>query len=366
MTTIARRALDLLDVVRARARGRAPKKLLLLYLDVTAQCNLACGGCGIASFRAESADGPELSTGLIKDLLRQASELGTWVVSFGGGEPLLREDMVELIACARKYGLRSHVNTNGMLIDAVMAQKLFGAGLGMASVSIDGPTAEVHEIVRGVGTFAPAVEAVRNLRKAAPGIPICINTVICKQNLSEVESMIELAHELDADQLKFTPLDANLMHQHKPSGAFCVTPLDRTDTAVANAVIERLRFRAKRDWILANSDPFLLGIAKRLTGVTHTRCLAGYLFVTVDPWGRVFPCYDLRTDLKVTDQPLDQIWRSEELDAARRQVNLCDRRCWDIGSAEPSLLLDMKILRGKKRAISQAMATVRGKGRAGG
>ena len=107
------------------------------------------------------------------DLLKQARDLGSRVVSFGGGEPLMRPDLLDLLEASNKLGLDTHINTNGTLITPEIAGRLGNLGLRLASISIDGPDAKTHEQIRGDGTFMMATAAVRHLKQHAPGTAIC-------------------------------------------------------------------------------------------------------------------------------------------------------------------------------------------------
>ena len=96
----------------------------------------------------------------------QAKELGVVHVVFTGGEPLLREDIVELVAYAHKVGLISRLSTNGILLTRDMVARLKRAGLTQCGVSIDDPDPGTHDRLRGVpGTFVKAIEGIRHLHE---------------------------------------------------------------------------------------------------------------------------------------------------------------------------------------------------------
>lgn len=164
------------DAPEGRA-GRAPevafRELRSLWFQITGTlCNLACRHC----FNASGPRAPWLGlleADVVRRSLAEGEALGVREVYFTGGEPLLHPEILPLLADALAIAPTTLL-TNGTLIDAGLADHL--AGLAAASiyslevrVSIDGATADENDAVRGRGTFARALEAVRLLD--ARGLP---------------------------------------------------------------------------------------------------------------------------------------------------------------------------------------------------
>jgi MoaA/NifB/PqqE/SkfB family radical SAM enzyme len=352
-------AWDASRAVAAQAFGLPTAKPTVLYLDVTARCNLSCAYCGVRDYGQMRQGVPELTREEWTNVIEQAGAIGVRVVSFGGGEPLVRDDFIDLIAAATRVGLRTHVNTNGTLLSAAVAARLGEAGLQAASISLDSHVPAHHEQLRGAGSFAGAVDAVRRLRRFSPRTTICLNCTVGLRNVDDMAGMLDLARDLRADTVKFTPLDNNLVHQQKPREDFTDLVLTERDVERIDRAVRRIAGGWRIDPLVGNSTPFLRGMVRRLREPVYTRCLAGFLFCTVDPWGTLTPCYDIRSGLNVRWQGLAALWRSAEFDALRQEVRRCSRRCWDVGSAEPSLLLDPFVLRGKLRGLVQAYRLIR-------
>ena len=98
---------------------------MIVSWNVTNACNMYCDHCyREAGCKAEE----ELSTAEAKTLLEQIARANFKIMIFSGGEPLMRPDIVELVAYAKKLGLRPVFGTNGTLITLEMAQKLKEAG----------------------------------------------------------------------------------------------------------------------------------------------------------------------------------------------------------------------------------------------
>ncbi len=167
-----------------------------MTLAPTFRCQLRCVHC-YAEGRARE-DHNELTTSEIKSVCDQAKELGLLQVTFSGGEPLLREDLPELVRHAHDIGLLTRISTNGWLLEPEVVARLKEAGLTQCGVSIDSADPEVHDGLRGVpGAYQKAVEGIRNLRDA--GILCQINTYAAKRNIAGgVKKIITLARELGA------------------------------------------------------------------------------------------------------------------------------------------------------------------------
>ncbi|MDH7592898.1 MAG: radical SAM protein [Methanomicrobiales archaeon] len=218
--------------------------------EITARCNLDCIHCHA---RGSSRAGTELSTEEGMKLLGELAVVREFrMCAFTGGEPLLRDDLFELLAYARGLGFSSTIATNGTLVDREIALRLKSCGVEIAAVSLDGGDAKTHDAIRGVrGAFDGAIEGISVLHRA--GIPIHINITAMEQNLEEMESILELVNELDAAIL--------LMYQLVPIGRAersSDQPSMRRDMRGLSGSLERRRHRAGRSsnrWQLPSTGP---------------------------------------------------------------------------------------------------------------
>lgn len=167
----------------------------ILAWEVTRSCNLNCVHC-----RAASRSGPyphELGTEDAFRVLDQIREAGTPIIILTGGEPLLRKDIYEIARYGAEKGMRMVMGSNGTLITAKAARRIDEAGVKRVSISLDGATRASHDAFRQVdGAFDGAVRGISRLRDQ--GIAFQINTTITRHNLSELESMLDLAVHLGA------------------------------------------------------------------------------------------------------------------------------------------------------------------------
>ena len=167
----------------------------LIAWEITRSCNLDCVHC-----RAASSKGPykgELTTSEIFRIMEEIKEVSSPVIILTGGEPLLREDLFEIIKKAVSLDLRPVLATNGTLLTESLAEELKKAGIARVSISLDGASPEAHDSFRKVnGAFEGALKGIYALKKA--GLPFQINTTITALNAEELPKIHELAKKLGA------------------------------------------------------------------------------------------------------------------------------------------------------------------------
>ena len=184
------------DVLRYGAQSdRLPSHLLQFSSDkrpvvvwnVTRRCNLRCVHCYSSS--QNRLYGDELSTGEGRTLIADLASFGSPVILFSGGEPLMREDLPELVRFAVDSGMRAVISTNGTLITREKAATFADIGLSYVGVSLDG-IGEIHDRFRGVkGAFDAAVRGIRNCQDA--GIKVGARFTITGENSGEIPAVFD-------------------------------------------------------------------------------------------------------------------------------------------------------------------------------
>lgn len=294
--------------------------------------------CGVCEHEPMN-EGPELSIEDWKGVLRSGAKLGVSIVSLSGGEPLLRGDVFEFIRYTRELGMALHMCSNGVLLNRENVLRLRDSGVNTVSISLESSVPEIHETLRGKGTFEPAVESIRLLRELAPDVHIGINYLITTVNYKNMAAMIPFAESLGVHQIKFAPIHTNLLHKRKRLESY--RDLIFTEEALEDLdrEVQELMKATARSRIQTTSTVFLSGITQLYSKPRTFRCLAGYAACAVTPSGIVVPCCDMEGTISVRDKPLDVIWRSEEFKPFREQVHHCNSSCWDTTNAELSLRL---------------------------
>jgi len=194
--------------VKERIAPRLHVRPLVAELFLTDNCNLKCVSC--ACWRTTTRG--ELTTEEWFAVVGQLPALGIVKANFTGGEPLLRPDAAEIIDFARSRGISSlHLNTNGVLLNARRREAVLAAGVRSFNISIDGPSAETHDLIRGVvGSFDKTVGNLENLlaRRTALRLRIRLNFTVMRSNMTSLPEMMRLAQRLRL------PLYLNLATDH--------------------------------------------------------------------------------------------------------------------------------------------------------
>lgn len=186
------------DDIRERKQRRP-----VVVWNSTRQCNLYCEHC-YAGADCEAAAG-EFSTAEARDLLDDLAAYGVPVVLFSGGEPLVREDLTELVDYASEQGLRPVLSTNGTLLTRERARELRDAGLAYAGVSVDG-LPERNDQFRGQeGAFDAALDGIRACLDV--GLKTGLRYTVTEANVEDLPGVVDLLTDEGVDRFCFYHLD---------------------------------------------------------------------------------------------------------------------------------------------------------------
>jgi MoaA/NifB/PqqE/SkfB family radical SAM enzyme len=258
-------------------------------------------------------------------------------VSVGGGEPTLRDDLEACIAGFRDDGMGVHINTNALAVDRTRAQSLAEAGLSVAYISCDHPDRDGYKAVRGVDGLDRVVAAIGHFRSLPRPIPVGINVVVSRLNQDVLERLAARSVEWGVQKVQFIPVQTYLRYREMDRSALQQLVPRREHLPDIKATLQRVASRLRERGIETNSSFFIDHFEKAYEPIRSVPCLAGTLFVMINPFGYVAPCYQWAKDLNIREMPLDEIVRSRAFRDQRASVRGCRRTCWDTGSAEPSI-----------------------------
>ncbi|MFO0754018.1 MAG: radical SAM protein [Thermodesulfovibrionales bacterium] len=307
---------------------------------LTESCNLRCSHCYQTGSGQEELSFPEIEAviGEIADTLEEWSS--AYGISFSssftltGGEPFLRRDFPAILEKIALRGFAVFLLSNGTLIDRKRAGMLASHGVKGVQVSMEGPR-EVHEKIRGRGSFDAAVRGVRHLVGA--GIPVTLNTTLSSLNADAFPEMMDLAVSLGVQKLGFSRL--------VPSGRGRDL-LDRMLPAEEVKELYTRIFASKPEKLaLVTGDP--VARQMRLTGeernddrkdgrsagqdgreVPVGGCAAGLSGFTLLADGTVVPCRRLPVRLgTVRKDSLREIWAASPVLAALRDKTRYGGKC---------------------------------------
>ncbi len=162
-----------------------------LFWETTLRCNAKCKHCG--SNAGENINlQDELTTEEIKKAFKNISDkydTSNILINVTGGEPLVREDLFEVMKFATNLGFRWGITTNGMLINDKIIKDMKETNLATMSISIDG-LEESHDNFRGVkGSYKKIIENIEKLKKEKFLHCFQVTTVVNKLNINELEEM---------------------------------------------------------------------------------------------------------------------------------------------------------------------------------
>lgn len=273
---------------------------VLSEIAVTYRCNLRCEFCYVGDH-----DARELGTLDMKKIVsRIYNEAMIPSVSFTGGEPLLRGDIVALIAHAVRTGLWTNLITNGTLLSRDLIRALVGAGLSSAQVSLEGPSAAIHDAITGIaGAFESATRGVEMLRDA--GIPVHTNTTLSKNNIRHATEIVTLVKRLGLSRLSM-----NLVIPCGRAGANHGLWIPYSE--IGDRVLEVKRCAEAQGIRFLWYSPVPLCMFNPIAhGLGNKACAAITGLLSVDPAGNVIPCSSWREPVgSLLERGFGEIWAS--------------------------------------------------------
>lgn len=286
----------------------------LIVLELTRRCNLRCVHCRASADRNGLCD--ELVTEEWFRLLRDIASFSKPIIILSGGEPLLREDVFDIITYGRKIGLTMTLSTCGVTLTEQAVAKLKESGIGRVSVSIDGKDAVTHDFIRQQkGVYDAALGAIELLKRY--GIAFQINTTVTKYNFKHLNKILELAIDLGAASFHpffLVPVGrARDLKDFQLSASEYEWSLKRLYELTSGAPIHCRPICAPHYFrIYSDAEGALKGNPSGKTGLDAMTagCLGGKSFAFVSSSGKVQICGFLEVecgDLKQDDFP--KIWR---------------------------------------------------------
>jgi len=314
---------------------RITPNLRLLAWEITKRCNLYCAHCRAATEDATCEN--ELSTEECFRLVDSIVEVGKPILILTGGEPLYRSDVFQIGRYAADRGLRVVLGTNGTLITSEVAAALKEVPISRVGVSIDFPTAELQDEFRGkAGAFEAALAGIAEAQRA--GIDVQINSTITKANAPLLDSLLNLALDLQAVALHPfmlvpTGRGKNLSHIE-------LSPEEHE--RILNWVYDKQAELGDRIFFKPTDAPHYMRIAlqrqsEEARGVTghHSNldsatrgCLAGVGFCFVSNVGQVQGCGYLNVEAgNVRTQSFGKIWADSPLFVKLRDLSNLKGKC---------------------------------------
>ncbi len=291
------------EIFRRRTIGTLGFRLL--EISLTDRCQCRCVHC-----YAETADKlpekDELTTEEIKSVIDQAAGLHVTEICFSGGEPLLRDDILDLISYTHRKGIATKINTNGVLLTSEMVSQLNIAGLDWCGVSIDSiDPAEHDELRKYPGCFEKAIAGIRELVKQ--GIPTSVVTYVKKEKVytGELDQIVRLGKSLRVSAVRINfPV---------PMGGFD----DKGEKLLSFEEREEVR-KLKKHSIVSMESP-----------LEGTKCTAAVTKINILPNGDITPCVFVPKPYgNIKEKSFKEIWDAmdefDKIDKPTGKCPMCD------------------------------------------
>ncbi|MBN1285541.1 MAG: radical SAM protein [Anaerolineae bacterium] len=343
MVELGRRVLDGLVRRLVWPWDRPPVKPRQVIIDITDRCYFRCITCDRWQVDAARAASRELSTAAWQHVFRVLRAwLGPFHLSISGGEPLVREDILDLIASASGLGCTINMMSNGWQVDAHTAAALVRAGLGNLTLSLNGSSAETHDVTRGrPGSYARVAAAVEHFNRARvavfPSPTLSLNVIAAGYNAHELPDLVRWAHGAGIDAVGVQPLAANYRPYElgeTPAGEPAPPvghPLWRGE--IDAAIGELIDLKRQGYPVLNPVRQLALMRTYFANGgsLPRARCYVGLDNFLIDPYGMVRLCYEMGAigDIRVA-LPRD-IWYGALAASVRRRIRVCGRGCRVLG-----------------------------------
>ena len=290
-------------------------------------CNQKCLHCYAAG--QPMGETPELSTEQWKTALALLRKANIPQVTFTGGEPTLRSDLVELVQAAAWFVTR--LNTNGRLLTPELCAALYKASLDSVQVTLYSAEGNIHNQLVGCGGFYDTVQGIRNA--VAAGLIVSVNTPLCSLNTHYAETL-RFAHSLGVRYVTCSGLIPSGSACGQESRATALTPEQLTDI-LRQAVDTAEELGMELDF---TSPGWLDEETLRSLGLNLIpSCGACLSNMAVTPDGKVVPCQSWLSDEPLGDLLHDDwadIWNSPRCAAIRAESAKLEHICQLKGKEE--------------------------------
>ena len=302
----------------------APHRMDLMVRAMTRggawHCNQKCLHCYAAG--QPLSDTPELTTAQCTEILATLRAANVPPVTFTGGEPTLRADLVELVEVAQWFVTR--LNTNGRLLTPELCRRLYEASLDSVQVTLYSHDPAIHNALVGAEGFDDTMAGIRNA--VAAGLSVSVNTPLCSLN-TDYAATVRFVHELGVRYVTCSGLIPSGSAEGAESRATRLTEEQLTDV-LRRAVTVAEELGMEMDF---TSPGWLKEETLRSMGLTLVpSCGACLSNMAIAPDGGVIPCQSW-----LSSQPLgnmltddwDKIWQSQRCAAIRAKSAKMEQLC---------------------------------------
>lgn len=350
--------------------GYAPNMNGFTY-EITYRCNLRCKMCYLWGEKSASDTERKIRSGkeltledLKKNLIPPLKEMKVKRIQITGGEPLLRNDIFELIHLFKSHGFNCRLNTN-LGVHTEKIYELLKTGIDSIAVSIDGPE-KIHDELRGhSGTYNKTIKALELINEYKELKPfVRLNCLISSLNMGYVADILDIGKEVGVDMVSYQFLEWVTKKQIEKTNALIGLKADvshipetypqflKVDSSLLLRQIEVTCKKSKELDIPVYFEPLYLPIKKQeiekyfSDEAFHriSKCLYPFMQTRMDPYGNIYPCLPLRIG-NIKEQNLKVLWNSELYRNFRKKLKkgifpACNK-CCSLGTSELKYLFSI-------------------------
>lgn len=312
------------------------RKKIDAILEVTKRCNLRCRTCFAWRFPRESDELTIEEWKKVVNSLPRTSDHDVSVI-LGGGEPLLKEGVLEIVTVCSKNGYETGLSTSGFGIDRKMARDIVDSGLSNLFLSLNSLDEEIHDFLKGIpglyNKLMKAIDYIVEYRKNEKP-RIMISSLITDKNL---HGLADLAKRVSADnrlsgigfQAIVTPFYSDedetwyIKEKYKD-----LWPQDKV--RVKNVIDELIKLKEAGHKILtpiAQFRTFIDYYSNPQRFVRKGECHLGYRNFSIGSDGYVFLCFLMEPIDNIRRHSFEEIWNSDRANQFRQIIKKCKKNC---------------------------------------
>ena len=304
-------------------------------IEVTHRCMFQCRMCNYWQTKS-GVDSDEIS---IEDLRKFILSLKDFVstpfgINISGGEPLLREGMLDLIEFIAEQGFKFSMVTNGYLINKAVAKRIADSGLNFIAISLDSLDEKIHDNLRGIkGAHRKVMDALGYFDAYKGKLEnLTVQTIIMGPNMDGILDLAEWARDkkfslsfMAVTRPNMVPVD---VEWYKKKEFSFLWP---QDTAKAHYVLGGLIKLKKAGYRIDNPvgqlERFKLYFSDPERFIKETSCSLGDDIMQVNPRGDVYLCCEMEPTGNIKEGDIGKIWTSKKAESIREKIRSCQRNC---------------------------------------
>ncbi len=319
-----------------------------VQLNPTNKCNLKCKFCWLRDFDDGSLTYEELTTRKYEEIIKDCYRMDVHTIEItGGGEPLMREDIFQIMKKIKKYGMFGRLVTNGTLFTEEKIRELIKIGWDEIVFSLDSSRKEINDFLRGE-SFEKIVENIKKfqiekMKRKREKPLISIHTVLCNKNYKYLPEMFEFAYKLGVKNLLVEPIV--LLATKTKAGKellFRKKDLKKLKESIKKAIEIAYKYNFqtnidKLEFELIKKTSKMKEIIQKEGGkgkFSSLPCYQPFYHITIRPWGSVGPCcmFD-KSEENVKSKSLKEIWFGEYFEKRRKEMlegklpKYCEKCC---------------------------------------